>query len=1199
MVRQRAWLCPVISAALLLGCDFDLSDATVIPKQPPEPAELTELLACAGPDMVVTRALPVSLDGRCSRVLGSAEVRDRLWRQREGERVTLDSAVSALVRLSAPPRADALVFGLELRGDALLGTDSTRIVVVDGDPLQAPLAVASGDLVTTDDSVVLDASRSTGLDAALQTARWTQVIGGTATLEDASALRTSLHLGPTTDAAVFALEVQDANGLWSEPDFVVVDRREEIVETGAAPELAAPPFVEPGATVVLRPSTPADPSAGLLALRQIRGDAVTWNEQADGSVVFVAPRRPQGLAFRLDQEQEGRHLAPAVAVIQVTAGIGNRAPVADAGPDRSVRPDRRVALAATRSHDPDGTVLHDHRWWQVQGPAVSLACHDAVCTFDAPAQAVILAFALVVDDGVAASNPDVVVITVDPLAQNQPPVAQAGGEHWALPGSAVRLDGSRSDDPDSGRIASSLWEQLPPLEPAVELQDLGGGLASFMAPATPTTLHFQLTVCDAEQACSSDLATVHVEVAGPYVDPARGLDDGDGSPARPARTPGQGLVQVQRFGFGELRLAAGNHAAAQALRVPANVRLSGGWVFDDGDYTQDGAAVTALGVPGIDAVSLESGSSLAQIRIHALAATAVVPRRRLLVMGPRTRLIGVEATGPTLAEESWTVDVGEGHRVEIRDCVLRGGIANNLSTTLDAGPSSDVLLQDSRIELGRAPLVFGVRSADGKLVLERASLGPGDQLEAARDVTGLDVVRSELLIESSTLALDDGELIQADLAVTLRCHKCQPTLTSDSSVRGPRKIRAEGRGVAVSLFFAVNARLSGELVGGAESPTADLVALEVAGGDITLTDASLRASADGQAATAVALSIDSAQASLHGVSLHAAAVGRAIGAQLVGLQSSELELVDLFVVAASSWGIVDGWLVDLSSPTMGSDSATLAVAGTLQVVGAVDATGLALRGSQWLDVELADLRVSAPQNSTGIQLQDVVDVRLGTSQVVVEADAELGVAQAVSCQGMTEEPASVQLERTRLTVSASLATGLALRSCQGLIVTSVIRASGQVDAQAVHATSPVRINSSYLAASGASRGTVVLGDGATGELRNSIVKIAQAAAALEVSEGPDQWLALHHVMFAPGGRTLMTQLGLALADDDVALSSLRSRFRNLSAVDDVGIDSSGHLTSALSPAVDAADPITVSLLDIDGQPRPMGAGPDIGPDEAF
>jgi hypothetical protein len=90
---------------------------------------------------------------------------------------------------------------------------------------------------------------------------------------------------------------------------------------------------------------------------------------------------------------------------------------------------------------------------------------------------------------------------------NNPPVADPGEGQVVTAGADVTLDGSQSSDPDGDTITFS-WEQT--LGTPVSLDDASQPLVTFTAPATGTTLRFDLTVSDG-QSQSTGAVSVTVE----------------------------------------------------------------------------------------------------------------------------------------------------------------------------------------------------------------------------------------------------------------------------------------------------------------------------------------------------------------------------------------------------------------------------------------------------------------------------------------------------------------------------------------------------------------------------------------------------------------------------------------------------------------------------------------------------------------
>ena len=235
------------------------------------------------------------------------------------------------------------------------------------------------------------------------------------------------------------------------------------------------------------------------------GPSVTLSNDTVASPTFTAPSGPSTLAFRLTVTSGNITDSDTVTIMVVSES--NRAPSADAGGDREVSPGTVVRLSGSGS-DPDGDDL-TYGWVQTSGTPVAFDGDDRYIEFTAPDRAGTLTFRLTVTDTNGNAGRD----TVNVVVSSARPVADAGTNIVAEPGTTVRLDGRGSHIPDGGSLTYR-WVQTDGQD--VSLSGSSGSTPSFRAPqVADERFVFMLTVSDRNDNTDTDTVEVHVQSIRP------------------------------------------------------------------------------------------------------------------------------------------------------------------------------------------------------------------------------------------------------------------------------------------------------------------------------------------------------------------------------------------------------------------------------------------------------------------------------------------------------------------------------------------------------------------------------------------------------------------------------------------------------------------------------------------------------------
>jgi hypothetical protein len=177
--------------------------------------------------------------------------------------------------------------------------------------------------------------------------------------------------------------------------------------------------------------------------------------------------------------------------------LENQPPMADAGPDQTVKEGQAAHLSGLNSVDLDDGIA-SFQWRQIQGDPVTLAFpNEPETNFTTPnvdSNGTALVFELTVTDYAGAVSTDSCIVNVTWV--NTPPTADAGVDQTVNERSQVVLDASNSIDADDG-IASYGWTQTS--GPVVTLSSANSATPSFIAPdvaSAGASLAFQVTVTD-------------------------------------------------------------------------------------------------------------------------------------------------------------------------------------------------------------------------------------------------------------------------------------------------------------------------------------------------------------------------------------------------------------------------------------------------------------------------------------------------------------------------------------------------------------------------------------------------------------------------------------------------------------------------------------------------------------------------------
>ncbi|KXK31410.1 MAG: PKD domain-containing protein [Bacteroidetes bacterium OLB12] len=460
-------------------------------------------VANAGPDRTLT--LPtnsLTITGSGSDSGGS--IASYAWTKVSGPTATINGQNTATLSLSSLV-AGTYVFTLTVTDNlGSTGSDNVTVTVNPAATNQAPVANAGPDksINLPTSSTTLPGS-GTDADGTVTTYLWEKVSGPTATLANINTNTLSVS-GLTAGVYVFRLTVTDNTGATASDQvtLTVIDSNQAPVANAGGNVTVTLPT---NSTNLIGSGSDADGSVASYAWTQVSGPSTATFTNATNPTVTVSNLLQGSYVFRLTVTDDDGATGTATATVTVVNPATNKAPFANAGPDRTITlPVNSVVLTGT-ANDLDGTIA-SYSWSKLSGPTATLTNQNTNVVTISDMIAGTYLIRLTVTDNLGATATDNVSITVNPAVVNQSPTVDAGANQAiTLPVNNINLSAT-ANDPD-GTIATYLWEKVT--GPSATLS--GSSTQTLAVTAMLEGVYvFRVTVTDNLGATASDEVTVTV-----------------------------------------------------------------------------------------------------------------------------------------------------------------------------------------------------------------------------------------------------------------------------------------------------------------------------------------------------------------------------------------------------------------------------------------------------------------------------------------------------------------------------------------------------------------------------------------------------------------------------------------------------------------------------------------------------------------
>ena len=465
-------------------------------------------VANAGSNKIVT--LPtntVQLDGSAS-TDADGTIASYSWAKIAGGTVTITNNTTAKPTVSGLQQGQ-YTFELTVTDNRGAATKAQVKVTVNVAPNQAPVANAGANQTITlpVNTVKLNGSNSVDPDGTIASYSWAKIAGAAVTITNGTTATPTVS-GLTEGQYTFELTVKDNTG--------ATTKAQVKVTVIAAPN--QPPVANAGANltlpygtaaIVLDGSKSSDPDGTIVSYSwtKVSGADVIM---ANGNTSKPSVSGLQGGQYTFELTVTDNRGATAKAQVKISVNLSsNQPPVANAGPNQNVTlPANSAKLDGSVSSDPDGTIAA-YSWTRVNGPsAVTIANVNTATPTVSGLVAGQYTFELTVTDNRGVSTIAQVKITVKE-GTNELPIADAGPDQTVtLPLSGVKLDGTKSLDPD-GTIVSYTWMKIDGAS-AVTIKNVNTATPT-VSGLQPGQYIFELTVKDNKGATAKDQVIIIVK----------------------------------------------------------------------------------------------------------------------------------------------------------------------------------------------------------------------------------------------------------------------------------------------------------------------------------------------------------------------------------------------------------------------------------------------------------------------------------------------------------------------------------------------------------------------------------------------------------------------------------------------------------------------------------------------------------------